>query len=155
MLTLSPSLVVTVELAGAGYGTMVFGQADDVLALQLLPIAQGAPGPSGGERTVVASEALGGHRAVTVDGRHAESASANILAGITTSAVAVGGSVVVVSAGRISESSWSWAPDAPIFLGPAGTLTQTPPSSGLIRRVAWAITPTQINVDFMPPILVG
>lgn len=155
MLTLSPSLVVTVELTGAGSGLLRFEQADEQLSLALVPFGVGPRGPSGGEFTVLAAEALGGHRAVTADGFHAEPEEANAVAGITLTSAATGASVVVVSSGLMQEDSWNWTPNLPVFFGASGVLTQTAPNAGLIRRIAWAITPTKINVDMMPPIVVA
>ena len=41
----------------------------------------------------------------------------------------------------------------PIFIGASGVLTQNPSTSGLLRRIAWAVSATAINVDIMPPVL--
>lgn len=111
---------------------------------------QGSPGQAG--IPVVAAVALGGHRAVTVFGQYAEPGDENILAGITTSAVAAGDTSYPIRAGIITEPSWSWTPNQPIFIASSGVLTQSPPTSSRIRRVAWAMSSTVINVDFYPAI---
>lgn len=52
MLTLSPSLVVTVELTGAGSGLISFGQADEELSLFLAPFGKGDKGDTGDEASL-------------------------------------------------------------------------------------------------------
>ena len=117
---------------------------------------QGPPGPSGGggggATTVLAAQALGGQRVVTVTGFHASPADANAIAGITKAAGAIGTNVEIVVQGLMSEPSWTWTPAAPVFVGLLGVLTQSPPASGNLRRVAWALSATTINVDFSPTI---
>lgn len=110
---------------------------------------RGAQGPSGAQVTVTAQEALGGHRAITADGFHATPSLLDKLAGISTGAASIGETAVLQRSGLMVEPTWTWTPDAPVFVGAAGVLTQTPPS-GVARRVAWAISATEINVDLFP-----
>jgi hypothetical protein len=112
--------------------------------------APGAPGVAG--TSVVAAVALGGHRAITVFGQYAEPGDENVLAGITTGAVNMGDTAYAIRDGIIVEPSWSWTPGLPIFIASGGILTQSPPTSAKIRRVAWAMSSTTINVDFYPAI---
>lgn len=112
----------------------------------------GPQGPPGNALMVVAAEPLGGHRVVTASGFLCGPENANAAVGITKTASVTGDTSEVVVQGIMEEASWSWTPEAPIFVGSAGVLTQTTPSSGLIRRVGWATSPTTINVDFLPPI---
>jgi len=112
----------------------------------------GPRGLPGNSLSVVAAEVLGGHRVVTIQGLHATPATANEIAGITTGASGIGATADVVTQGLLTEGSWTWTPGAPIFVGSAGILTQSPSTVGPMRRVAWAISPTQINVDFGPTI---
>lgn len=111
---------------------------------------QGVPGQRG--VAVVAAVPLGGHRAITVFGQYVEPGDEDIIAGITTGAVTEGETTFAVRDGIITEPSWSWVPDQPIFLASFGVLTQSPPTLTRIRRVAWALTSTTINVDFYPAI---
>ena len=99
--------------------------------------------------SVVAQAALGGHRAVTVGCRASD---ADKFAGISH-AGAIGEPVDVVVRGLMEEGSWNWTPAAPVFIGAAGVLTQTPSTTGLVRRIAWAVSATMINVDIMPPVM--
>lgn len=115
-----------------------------------VPGPQGEPGQSG--VLVTAAVPLGGHRVVTVFGQYAEPGDEDILAGITTGAVSAGAQTYAVREGIIEESSWSWTPSQPIFVASSGLLTQSAPTSSRIRRVAWALTSTTINVDFFPAI---
>ena len=114
--------------------------------------ADGSPGLSGGATTVLAGQALGGQRVVTVTGFHASPADANAIAGITKAAGLTGTAVEIVVQGLMSEPSWTWTPAAPVFVGLLGVLTQLPPVSGNLRRVAWALSATTINVDLSPTI---
>lgn len=112
----------------------------------------GPPGIAGEAQAITAQEALGGHRVVTANGFHCTPANAHQAIGISSNAALIGFQAVFVSSGPMTEGSWSWTPNQPIFIGAVGVLTQIPPSTGIIRRVAWAITATLINVDFLPPI---
>ncbi len=153
MLSLSPTITVSLELQGSRSGKLSFVPADTEVSLFLAPLAKGQRGLPGFSTTVLAAQPLGGHRAVTVDGFHADPEDADSLAGITTAAGAAGSVVDVVVKGPMVEPSWNWTPGQPVFIGALGVLTQNPSTTGLIRRIAWAVSPTQINVDLMPPIL--
>lgn len=152
MLSLTPVITVTANLIGSGSGVLNFVPADTEISLFLAPLAKGDRGLPGFSTTVVAAEALGGHRAVTVDGFHADPEDADRLAGISLTSGALGATVDVVVKGLMEEGSWNWTPSQPVFIGAAGVLTQNPSTTGLIRRIAWAMTPTSLNVDLLPPI---
>ena len=152
MLSLTPIITVTVNLIGSGSGVLNFVPADTEISLFLAPLAKGDRGLPGFSSSVVAAEALGGHRAVTVDGFHASPADADKLAGISMTSGVFGATVDVVVKGLMEEGSWNWTPGLPVFIGAAGVLTQNPSTTGLIRRIAWAVSPTSLNVDILPPI---
>lgn len=139
-----------IEITGGFSGPQ---QTPSETRLALVPFLRGPRGLDGFSTSVLAQENLGGHRAVTVDGFHAGPEDADRLVGISSQAGSTGATVDVVTKGLMEESSWNWNPDAPIFIGAAGVLTQTPSTSGLVRRIAWAISAKEINVDIMPPIL--
>lgn len=153
MLELSPTVEVSVSLSGLTRGRIDFVAATEPIALSLTPFLRGERGLPGSATSVVAQEALGGHRAVTADGFLAGPEDADRFGGITLHAGATGETVDVAVKGLIEESSWSWTPDQPIFIGALGVLTQTPSTSGLVRRIAWAMSATTINVDIMPPVV--
>lgn len=119
------------------------------------PGAQGGAGPPGSAvgEVVTAAEPLGGNRVVTASGFHADSLEARFVLGITTAAIAQGAQGAVRRSGVMVELSWSWTPGAPLFIGPAGILTETPPSDGPVRRLAVALTATSILIDFQPIII--
>lgn len=153
MLRLSPVIAVSLQLQGSGSGRIDFVPADTDVSLFLAPLAKGDRGLPGFSTTVLAAEPLGGHRAVTVTGFHANPEDADLLAGITSAAGVLGSTVDVTVKGLMSEPSWNWTPGQPVFIGSLGVLTQIPSTTGLIRRIAWAVSATEINVDLMPPIL--
>ena len=100
-----------------------------------------------GVTSVTAAVALGGHRAITADGQYATPDTLDRFVGITVAAVSAGQKAAYRAAGYMIEGSWNWQPDSPLFITGAGILTQAPPVSGALRRIAWAISPTEINID--------
>lgn len=101
--------------------------------------------------SITSAMALGLFRAVTFSGIYCEPDidSLSEYAGVTTVAVGLGETTKVVKSGLITEGSWSWTPNAPIFVGTLGVLTQTPGALP-IRRIGWAISATQIILDPFP-----
>ena len=127
------------------------------------PGEDGAPGSGGGASNVmeyVADGALGGHRIVRataagkvgyVDPSDPDQAHATL--GLTTGAVADGALASVQFAGPITEPSWSWTPNLPVFVGAAGVPTQTPPSSGFHAPVGVAVSATSMVIQLKSPIV--
>lgn len=73
---------------------------------------------------------------------------ANVIAGIsTTAACSLGASFLVQGSGVIEDSSFSWQDNLPIFCGPDGRLTQTPPTSGFIQQVAIPDGPNKLEIS--------
>jgi len=91
-------------------------------------------------------------RCVTGDGRYCDPTDLSTvgMAGITLTA---GTTVAARFAGRMTDAGWTWTPGAPIYCGVAGVLTQTPPATGWLRRVAEAVSATEIIVSIHQPIL--
>lgn len=137
-------------------------QADGGL-VTVIEAQQGPSGPPGASvsNTLVAQQSLGGHRIVIASGLngadHADATDPTHfgrVVGITTGAADALAEVTVQSAGPIDEASWSWVPDADIWLGINGLMTQTPPSTAaFVQRVGFALTPTRIWVDLSEPVL--
>lgn len=73
--------------------------------------------------------------------------------GLLPAAVVAGATVQVLTDGSISDSSWNWNPERPIFLGANGQLTQTAPETGFLLQVATAATSTQIDFEIQEAIL--
>lgn len=120
---------------------------------------QGDPGAVGSVLTKTASAAIGGHRVVVASGADgvlvadlSDASHLHRVIGITEGAAGLGDSIDVRYAGEMTEGSWSWTPDAPIYVGAAGVLTQTPPLGAWLRIVAVAISATRIVVGLREPV---
>ena len=106
-----------------------------------------------------AGDALGGHRAVAIVGNeavHADKDTAGhrgLVRGITTGAVASGGTARIQVYGPMAEPSWTWTPGQPIYVGSNGVLAQTVPTTGWLQQVAVADSATKIFVDIQPIIV--
>lgn len=98
--------------------------------------------------TVTAAEAIGGLKAVTSDGYLCDIADVDKLGGISQAAGAIGEGVNLVTSGPLIDGGWTWTADQPIFVADDGELTQTDPGNS--RRVAWAVSDTEISVDIFP-----
>ncbi|MCP9494281.1 MAG: hypothetical protein MSG64_07485 [Pyrinomonadaceae bacterium MAG19_C2-C3] len=136
--------------------------------VEILEIAeQGPPGPpgtgtSGIEFEYLAGKPLGGQRAVILDtdGRlvyadHRTLTHRFRVLGITLHAALTDEPVLVRAAGVISEPSWTWTADLPIFVATDGQLTQVPPLFGFHRSVGVALTEAEILVRIELPILLA
>lgn len=138
---------------------------DEVEEIEVLSVAQqGPPGPPGPggliTHSLIASATLGGHRAVISTSSGAAYASADNedhsarVVGITTGAATSGNPIEIQSVGQMTELSWGWTPDADIYLGINGVLTQTiPPTAAFAQRIGYAVTPTSIWVELGEPIV--
>lgn len=124
-----------------------------VVILVPVPGGQGAPGQPGGAVQRITAQALSGHRLVTplddgtvdyADATNAAHMSRPLF--LTTGAWGTGVTADLVSAGPVSEPTWSWTPGQPIWLGVNGALTQTiPVGAAFVRRVAEVIDATTIE----------
>jgi hypothetical protein len=151
------SLVIRIEEAqpvtGRWYGASGSSAAVTVArAPSAIAAVIGPPGPASDQLTVIAAEPLGGQRAVTADGYLCLPTLLDRLLGITKHAGTTGDVVAVQDRGLMEDASWNWTPNAPVFITGAGVLTQTPPVSGAVRRIAWAVSATGINIDLIVPI---
>ncbi len=79
-------------------------------------------------------------------------ADAGAFVGVAQQAGNPGGSIAVVSYGPITDTSFNWALNQPIFLGATGALTQTPPSSGVSLIVGFPLSASEMFVRPQPPI---
>lgn len=174
---------VALSLAEGGAAVAVSAQAGPVVSVSAAPavapvalaVASGAVGVQveiGGPSPVVVADPapvytaagdLSGHRAVRLTAQGvsypdlAQPGHAGTVIGLTTGAALAGRSVAVQRAGLLIEPSWSWAPDAPVYVGPSGGLTQSPartPGQRWQQIFGRAISPASIYIDPMPPILV-
>jgi hypothetical protein len=106
-----------------------------------------------------ASVALGGHRVVRLlagsliyAGKDSLTDS-DIVLGLTLEAADAGAPARVLVSGPVTESSWSWTPDLPIFLSSAGLMTQTPIAEGFSLIVGKAVSATEIYFGIKMPII--
>lgn len=102
---------------------------------------------------IAANANLSLYRAVTLTGIYCQPTVEGLsqYAGVTLSAIALATTGKIAKSGLISEGSWTWTVDAPIFIGVDGVLTQTAGSLPM-RRIGWATSATQINLDPYPMI---
>lgn len=127
-------------------------------------VQQGLPGEDGedgGFITVTAGENISAKRAVYIDADTQKALLASntdplhprIIAGITNTSVTSNNSVDVVYQGVVTNNTWNWDLDNPeIYLGTAGNLTQTPPSSGFHIEIGYAISSTKMFIRIAQPI---
>lgn len=71
--------------------------------------------------------------------------------GIVIQSGTTGETVNVQVGGVIEEQAWSWLRGL-VFVGPNGTLTQTPPETGFEIVVGYSPAPTKLNLQFREPI---
>ena len=136
------------------------------IVLTVPPVAitaglQGPAGPPGADGdgaaiTLLASGALGGHRLVAADGAggvtyaSCDDAQALLaLLGMTLHAAAGGEAIALRRVGEVEESSWTWTPGLPVYLGLAGVPTQTLPPTALFGLIVGI--PTSPTTLFMAP----
>lgn len=114
----------------------------------------GSGGTSSGtlDVAITAGETINAYSGVGYDGLKTTNTvnSLSNYAGIARYALTNGESASVVRSGLLTDMNWTWTPNAPVFISATGMLTQTAPTSGAVRRVGWAITSTQLNLDPYP-----
>jgi hypothetical protein len=97
--------------------------------------------------TVESPGEIGGGRVVDHQGNYYLSASATVPPlGITAGAAVTGADLTIQTEGIMIDSSWSWTPNAILYAGVNGVLTETAPSSGVSAPVAQAISATKIAI---------
>jgi hypothetical protein len=116
----------------------------------------GTPGPAGtstGNASIdmVAAVPIGGQRAVSVGGIYADQNTSPEVVGISTAAYGVGQLMALRDSGLLSEPSWNWTPNQPIYLGTAGLLSQVAPTSGYVVHIGIATSAVQIRIAIQPP----
>lgn len=75
--------------------------------------------------------------------------------GVSTSSAQAGVAVSVQSTGELADASWNWTPGQVVFAYTGGTLSQTPPVSGLLRAIGVALSPTRLLIQIAPSIALG
>lgn len=124
--------------------------------------ATGPAGPPGAAAlTVTAGAALSGHRIVYLDAagkaQYASNQTAShalIALGLTLGAAALDEAVSVQRSGEVTEPSWSWTLEQPVYLGDTGLLTQTAPTSPALfqRIVGFPTAATKLFLALREPV---
>jgi hypothetical protein len=110
--------------------------------------------------TFIAARDLSGHRVIkiTVDGAdYASSATvgdAHRVLGISMGAALQGSAVTVQTEGEMTEPSWNWDIEQPVFIGIDGALTQVSATTGYSLIVGIPVTSTTILVAVKQPIII-
>lgn len=123
----------------------------------------GPPGPAGDIDGVVksriAGENIGGQRIVVTNnlgeviiGDQSNLSHLGLFTGITKTSVTTGASVQVISYGTLIDGSFSFTPEAKIYFGTNGIITQTPPTSGFLQSIGHAVSATEIFINPQIPI---
>lgn len=115
---------------------------------------------SAGVLSKIAGEDLGGHRVLVTDASDELIYADNSILthrwkiiGISAQAALIGN--ICTYAGdtqELTEGSWSWDTNLPIYLTGEGLLTQTPPTTGFIMIVAFPTSATSLQVKISNPI---
>lgn len=121
---------------------------------------QGEPGVSGASHilTYPAGEILSGHRMVVLNDGEAFYADSTILnhanrvVGMTTGAAMLGADVPIHTEGEITEPSWNWTLDVPVWLGLTGLLTQVVPTSGFSLIIGFPLSAVKLFISIREPI---
>lgn len=120
------------------------------------PGPAGPPGPAGADTTLVASVALSGHRTISVDAAGEAvyasclDSTAQRVAGLSGHAAAQGNPLVIHSLGPLDWPAANLTPDAPLFLGEDGALTEVAPTYGWCRQIATAVAVDRIVISIGP-----
>lgn len=127
----------------------------EVLSSGLMP----PPLPSGGDSTIrIAGQDISALRAVYeydgevfyLDSEDVDEAASYI--GISVTSATAGNEVIIQRTGTLDDSSWTWTPGGEVFVGTAGALTQTAPTTGFKLIVGTASSATRINLTFDTPV---
>lgn len=106
--------------------------------------------------TLTAGADIGGHRGVSVGpdglGMYADKGSAPDCIGVSAGAAVDGAALAVQTSGEMTESSWSWNPGEPVYLGDNGLLTQTPTTTGNLVVIGTATGEKRLLINIEQPI---
>ncbi len=117
---------------------------------------QGPPGSGGGGGTatqVEAADPLSAGRLITVedDGAHyydpTTVSSYGKAVGVTNNAAIAGDTVEITTIGPVVLAGMGYTPGQRFWAGPNGTLVTTPPTTGLVVPVGYAIDADTLNVQ--------
>lgn len=83
-----------------------------------------------------------------------DSVHIDLFLGITVSAALIGADVIIQRSGTIDDLSWSWTVNQ-VYLGVAGALTQTVPTTGWEMVLGASPSPQRLNLNFDEPVLLA
>lgn len=132
----------------------------------VIVVTQGLQGPPGipGQQFIsyLTAQALGGQRVVylfaagLVDYLDPNNLLHCLsLTGLTMGAAGAGATVLVQAFGEMTEPSWAWTPEQPVYAGANGVLTQVLPTGGCVLILGIAVTPTTLFLNPQFPIVLA
>lgn len=77
----------------------------------------------------------------------------NRVVGWTDTSVITDSEVDVIFDGKITNSTWGWNVELPLFLSEAGEITQVSPETGFVQIVAYPVTTNTIIPCFMQGVI--
>ena len=139
---------------------------DEVEIVQVVAVAeqgprgpQGIPGPAGG--TTFVRQSAGplsalrvlweDHAGVVALLDYRDGAHIDAISGLSLTATPNAAPLNVQRSGPVDDGAWNWMAGR-VYLGTAGTLTQTPPADGYDVLVGYAVSPTRLYLDIQDPI---
>lgn len=141
--------------------TTVQGVIDQRLVIGVVTASQGPAGPPGADGSApqiqgLALENLSAGRAVIMEGgafkyfQPSDPLHLGRVVGITISSATTGSQVTVQTGGIVTDASFTFDPDTPIFVTADGELSSSPPTSGTIHLVGLSLAGDQIllNINF-------
>lgn len=162
-----------ITLNGSNHQTLVEKKQQTVTVLDFAHRGQkgdkgepGLPGPSGAVSfQYPAQTALGGHRIVMLNNLgkveyafNDDVAHLDRIIGMTTGAASLNAVANVLNIGELSEPSWDWLLNLPIYLGVNGLMTQVEPvfpGSIFSVIVGFPITANTIFINIGFPIILN
>ena len=108
---------------------------------------------------MIAGQDVPGHRAVVMSdvgvvlANNSDILHSNLTLGVSTQSATIGNSIKLQTFGSLTEPSWNWSYDNPIWVGPNGTLTQVPPTTGWLCQIATVINPITIFISPKQPLV--
>lgn len=156
----SVGVISSVSIASQGYpiSELVYQSVPSGAGFSIINADSNATGGELGG--YIAAEFINGHKILTLNSLgQVIPASADVLLhhrilGISVNAAIAGNNVQVINNGIIEHQGWSLIIEQPIYVGLAGTLTQTLPSSAkFVKVVGVAVDVDKILVDFQPTIV--
>lgn len=113
---------------------------------------QGPAGPPGPDYyTIIASEDLPEYAQVNIQGQLGN----DPFLGVSIAPATVGSETRVKQHGFLDNVNWSWVPNIAIFALDNGVLTQTPPISGTLSIIGFAVSGQKIFIRPEPTILLS